>query len=409
MTDISKVYRDLHRAMESYRLFAEPPIMRLAIEAHNAFKLEQVRLSQMTSVSNDLQNLLSLQPRLLAEINAMQQTMTANRAAFEELGKLPALRDLRGVFGQLDTLQQMRSQIAAISEMYRSFAPQVQLFALRPTTVGAAHITSTAGLLTAWEARQRPVHPLMASISCTEAQVISQEADILEYPEVFDFAEIEEADENETAIAPTHNLYYVQRSELILIARKTPQFLDDEQSLNSLPTLRYFNLAQSVCRLVTIINRQCAVSGNDAVFRLTDRLAESLVALPNVIAIDQHKFAEFVDYLYFIIYEGAGKDNLRFLDLVGSDDTEPVWVLKHIRNYLTRHDVEHGKEKDIKKKQERLGAIFSSLIGKPLPRTRRDFGDAQIAFLTQIEAMLKKVSDELERRATENDQSEAGV
>jgi len=409
MTDISKVYRELHRAMESYRLFAEPPTVRLAREIQNAFKLEQTRLSQMTSAANDLQKSLSLHPRVLAEIKAMQEAMSANRAAIDHFGKLPALHDFRNVFGHLDALQQMRSQIRAISETYRSFGLQIQRLALRPTTFAAAHISSTTELLSVWEARQRPVHPLMASISCTEAQVVSQDADIIEYPEIFDFAEIEEADEDDTATVPTHNLYFVQRSELIVLARKMPHFLDDEKSLNSLPTFRYFNLAQSVCRLVTIINRQCAVSGIDAVFRLTDRLAESLVALPNLIAVDSQNFAEFVDYLYFIIYEGAGKDNLRFLDLVGPDDAEPVWVLKHIRNYLTRHDVEHGKEKDIKKKQERLGAIFSSLIEKPLPRTRRDFGDAQIAFLMQIEAMLKKVSDELERRAMENDQSEAGV
>ena len=409
MTDISKVYRDLHKAMESYRLFAEPPTVRLAREIHNAFKLEQTRLSQMTSAANDLQKSLALHPRVLAEIKAMQQAMTANRAAIDHFVKLPALHDFRGVFGHLDALQQMRSQIRSISETYSSFGLQIQRFALRPTTFGVAHISGTTELLSVWEARQRPVDPLMASISCTEAQVVSQDEDILEYPEVFDFTEIEEADEDDTATVPTHNLYFVQRSELIVLARKMPHFLDDERSLNSLPTFRYFNLAQSVCRLVTIINRQCAVSGIDAVFRLTDRLAESLVALPNLIAVDGKNFAEFVDYLYFIIYEGAGKDNLRFLGLIGPDDAEPVWVLKHIRNYLTRHDVEHGKEKDIKKKQERLGAIFSSLIEKPLPRTRRDFGDAQIAFLMQIEAMLKKVSDELERRATENDQSEAGV
>ena len=235
-------------------------------------------------------------------------------------------------------------------------------------------------LIGKWTDQRRAIAPLVTSISFTEAQVSSQEIDIVDYPDVFDFTAIEE-DTDDEATLPTQNLYFVQRTELILVAKKTPQLLEDEEALCSLPTMQYFNVAQSVCRLVTVIHRQCAVSGSDGVFRLTNRLAESLIALPNLVAVNQQQFSEFVDYLYFIVYEGAGKDNLRLLNVIDKTDAEPVWVLKHLRNYFTRHDVEHGKEADIKKKHERLGQIFSNLIGKPLPRSRRDFGNAQLGFL----------------------------
>ena len=119
----------------------------------------------------------------------------------------------------------------------------------------------------------------------------------------------------------------------------------------------------------------------------------------NLVAVRESQFAEFIDHLYFIVYEGAGSDNLRFLRLLDDADAEPVWMLKHIRNYFTRHDVEHGKDSEIEKKKLRLGEIFTSLIGKPLPRSRRDFGDAQLALLRHCEKCLAKISDKLEENA----------
>jgi hypothetical protein len=141
--------------------------------------------------------------------------------------------------------------------------------------------------------------------------------------------------------------------------------------------------------------------GREPIFKLTIQLTESLVALPNILAVNRNCFGEFIDYVYFILYEGAGKDNLRFLDLISQDAAEAVWTLKHLRNYLVRHDVEHGKTSEITKKQKELGEHFNALIGKPMPRTRKDFTNAQLAFLRQVEEMLRLVYDALEKQAME--------
>ncbi len=67
---------------------------------------------------------------------------------------------------------------------------------------------------------------------------------------------------------------------------------------------------------------------------------------------------------------------------------------------LRRHDVEHGSERDIKKKQERLGQIFAELIGKPQPRMRGEFTIAQLTFLKRIEGMLRLIYEKIEEQAT---------
>ena len=409
MSSPFNINRDLQDALKLHRQITESPLVRIQAEARAIAEMQQQMqqaFKPLSSTISELSKTLAIQPRFAAEMTALQKAVQTHQIAFDEVAKLSKLHASIPQFQVPDAFKQMQAQASLISSVYRDFGSQLRSAALIPTTFSAEHIGSTARLIGKWKEQRREVESLMASISLTEAQSSSQEADILDYPAVFDFSQLEE-DEGDVFDLPTQNLYYVQRSELILVAKTTPAFLDDDNALNSLPTIQYFSVAQSVCRHVTRINRQCAVNGQQEVFRLTNRLAESLIALPNLVAVTEQQFGEFVDYLYFVVYEGAGKDKLRFLGLIDEADAEPVWMLKHLRNYFTRHDVEHGKDKDIQKKQERLGEVFTKLIGKPLPRNRRDFGNTQLRLLQLMEAMLTKVSDEIERRATSDQETES--
>lgn len=106
------------------------------------------------------------------------------------------------------------------------------------------------------------------------------------------------------------------------------------------------DIAQSLQRLLITCNRAKKINGKDAIFKYTDKFVEAIVTLSRINSGDEHSLGDLIDALYLLVYEGAGKDKLRFLcDFGGplkSQDCEFVWHLKHLRNKWLRHDIEHG-------------------------------------------------------------------
>ncbi len=293
-------------------------------------------------------------------------------------------------------IDRIKRQFSQITSIYATASIDLRVATLLPSCVGSEHIYQTLRLSQLWEQAGKSIAPLASSIACTEQQVAVQDEEIIRYPSVFNLDTLEESEDTELAVLPTQNLYQIQRAELVLIARTSPDALEDEQVVNSLPSFEYTKTVQAVLALILLINQQCAARGEAEIFKPTNQLIRALVALPNLITVSRDLFAQFIDYLYFIIYEAAGKDNLRFLDLVQSAVVEPVWKIKHFRNLDFRHDVEHGKTRDIKKKQLELGQEYCQLLGVPIPRTRRDFRNAQLVLLNQVKAMLRHISDAIQ-------------
>ena len=264
--------------------------------------------------------------------------------------------------------------------------------ALHKTFVSRLERTERACGTKLIEGRERA----LSSTPCGERQAAAKDEEILRYPTAFNLSATVATGDAELAVAATANLYSVQLAELTLIACRSPELLGNPETLASLPSLRYSRTAQAVCSLIPLINQQCGAHGLEQIFKPTNQLIRALVALPNIIAVSRDLFAQFIDCLFFIVYEGAGKDNLRFLPLISASAVEPVWTIKHLRNYDFRHDVEHGKPNEIQKKQASLGEDCFRLIGLPTPRSRRDFRNAQLSLLKQVEALLSHISDRID-------------
>ena len=158
---------------------------------------------------------------------------------------------------------------------------------------------------------------------------------------------------------------FVQQAELL-----NCEFIKDENDTDALiaasPMAKTVEQARRVLQLVTLCNE----AGNTSVlnaefFKPTTRLLEVFSYLPWISATDKWRFGDVVDCLYFIFYEGAGKDNLRFLDEHGGpltdDDCDLIWCIKHLRNKWSRHDADHGKEKEIRKSWTVLAEKFQWL------------------------------------------------
>ena len=99
------------------------------------------------------------------------------------------------------------------------------------------------------------------------------------------------------------------------------------------------------------------------------------------------EFGNLVDALYEIIYEGSGSlsripENFKKNGFVGFD-------IKFLRADL-RHDLEHGKEKEIKKKKERLSRIYEKYSGKTSISSLKsnDFFKIQVDILKELKSFL---------------------
>jgi len=333
---------------------------------------------------------------VLEPMRVMEAQEKAFRESIAGIIRFSAIAPWKHFAAFSSEIDRVQRQFSEIASLYASVQIHLRATALIPSFAGTEHIYQTLRLSQVWEQAGKSIAPLASSIACTEQQVTAQDDEIIRYPSVFDLGALEEAEDSELAVLPIQNLYQIQRAELVLIARSSPDALEDEEVIDSLPSFTYTKTAQTVCSLIPLINQQCTARGEAEIFKPTNQLLRALVTLPNLIAVSRDLFAQFIDCLYFMVYEGAGKDNLRFLTLIQGPLVEPVWRIKHFRNLDLRHDVEHGKPRDIEKKQLELGQDYLQLIGVPIPRTRRDFRNAQLALLQQVEALLRRISDAIQ-------------
>ena len=192
---------------------------------------------------------------------------------------------------------------------------------------------------------------------------------------------------------------FTQQDELL-----SYEFVEDENDTAALttvsPTAQTVQRGRRVLELVT----QCNEAGKTStfgveIFKPTTRLMTVFSDLPWLSATDRLRFGDVVDCLYFIFYEGAGKDNLRFLDKHGGPltdaDCDLIWCIKHLRNKWSRHDADHGKEKEIQKSWAELAAKFRWLGLAEHPTDTRHFQQLHHKLLELAEDFLTRILNKL--------------
>jgi len=193
---------------------------------------------------------------------------------------------------------------------------------------------------------------------------------------------------------------FLQQKELLSASGISDEEEEDEAAiLQRSPTARAAEEARVVLSLVVQCNEAAKVSGQSEMFKPTTRLLEAFRDLPWLVPANKRAFADFIDCLYFIFYEGAGKDNLRFLiphgGVLNEADCNFVWCVKYLRNKWLRHDADHGKELAISKSWEDLSAMFHWLGLQHAPTGGKHFRSLHSRLLKEAEAFLRRILDEL--------------
>lgn len=206
-------------------------------------------------------------------------------------------------------------------------------------------------------------------------------------------------DEEEPDDIRVLNAPFTQQDELLAYDAVEDETDTEAMTIVS-PTAQTVQRGRRVLELVTQCNEAGKTSAYSVeIFKPTTRLMTVFNDLPWLSPTDRSGFADVVDCLYFIFYEGAGKDNLRFLDRHGGPltdaDCDLIWCIKHLRNKWSRHDADHGKEQDIQKSWTELAAKFRWLGLAEHPTDARHFHQLHYQLLVLAEEFLARILSKL--------------
>ena len=405
----------LAKAIQSPRQFAaiadiakamEPPAHLTAVsQMMTAMQREHRLIAELASPPRILDDVT----KQMAQMRALSESITAPYRAFQKSMRLQA-----SVFEELsarvDALDATKFSITQFSQA---------TLAWDVASIGLANRMNDIGLL----ARREMLSARLFGIPSAYAEFVRRATDRLaadpapdiaarlrgslnlaehQLLEIVDavsaFVVVPEDDEEPEAIrildAP-----FTQQDELL-----SYEFVEDENDTSALtivsPTAQTVQRARRVLELVT----QCNEAGKTSelgveIFKPTTRLMTVFSDLPWLSATNRLRLGDVVDCLYFIFYEGAGKDNLRFLDKYGGPltdaDCDLIWCIKHLRNKWSRHDADHGKEKEIQKSWAELAAKFRWLGLAEHPTDTRHFQQLHRKLLELAEDFLTLILNKL--------------
>ncbi|MDF5720738.1 MAG: hypothetical protein PUP91_09675 [Rhizonema sp. PD37] len=237
---------------------------------------------------------------------------------------------------------------------------------------------------------QKIVRALQISLRLAEVQLLTT-------TQAFSSIITEPTDDDVSEPRPL-DLPIIQQDELIA-AIESENLEDDAALIKLSPAANVSTLSRHVLFLVTQCNEVVKVGEKSEIFKPTNKVLEVFADFPWLLPETKQSFADFVDCLYFLFYEGAGKDKLRFLKEHGGvlepADCDLIWCIKHLRNKWLRHDIDHGKEADIRKSWKELSAKFSWLGLQHTPISQEDFRDLHCRVLIETEAFLQKILEKL--------------
>lgn len=175
---------------------------------------------------------------------------------------------------------------------------------------------------------------------------------------------------------------------------------DPDQLAATIPVLSCAEDARATIALVCRANEVTQAAGKGEMFKPTTRFVEACADLSWLVARDKKSFGDVIDCLYFIFYEGAGKDNLRFLEKNGgpmsADQADFIWCMKHLRNKYARHDPDHGKPAEIAKSWAELQQKWLMLGLTAAPHSEAEFFRAQHVLLRMarefVESLLRRLT-----------------
>ena len=153
---------------------------------------------------------------------------------------------------------------------------------------------------------------------------------------------------------------------------------------------------------IIAINRLQLDKGKDRIFELSETLVQGMLGMSQLVCNTADKLGALIDTLYFAFYEnlkhikiliGHGDEEVGDRMVREDEEYQCIFDVKTIRSDL-RHDLDHGGEKEYKKKMKNIGDCYKKYCGNR-PLKERDFRMLQEGIydkVLQLEEILIQMS-----------------
>jgi len=187
---------------------------------------------------------------------------------------------------------------------------------------------------------------------------------------------------------PNVNVYSVLDGELEYLDLEQPA-IDAESAVGESQSGIIAELGAQLIQLVYDLNVEAEREGDAPVFKPTTKNLMACSLIPSRVACDSASFSEVTDNLFSLLYEGSGSAQ-RLTARLDQARLNPLWRLKHLR-LGSRHDIDHGTEREAEKKNRQVGEAYKRLVGRVVPRTKSEWMSAQIALYKELVEMLELI------------------
>ena len=162
----------------------------------------------------------------------------------------------------------------------------------------------------------------------------------------------------------------------------------------------------SVCRLaekgkrlinkVVDINNLCVRTGRKPIFKYTGGTMNAAVTMGGTYCSSKDSFGDILDGLYKLFYENIEhiKEHVGDKAVRNEDVFQCIFRVKMMRNDY-RHDLDHGSESEIRKKELEIGKSYSHYVGKPVITASVDFQRAQEMLFDEFDMLADYLQAEL--------------
>ena len=187
---------------------------------------------------------------------------------------------------------------------------------------------------------------------------------------------------------PDVNVYSALDQEFELLDLDGPA-IDAESAVEESGSGMIATLGARLVQLVHDLNVEAEREGKAPLFKPTTKALMACAVIPSRVAFDSTSFNEVTDHLFFLLYEGSGSAQ-RLTARLDERKLTALWTLKHLR-LGSRHDIDHGTERDAEKKNRQVGEAYKQLVGNVAPRSKNEWMNAQVALYKKLVEMLKQV------------------
>lgn len=273
-------------------------------------------------------------------------------------------------------LEKLTSAAAQIASIQDALGPQIQMGRLLSDFAGFAtnqHIAiqkmndNVAEISWRLEALDAASKLVDRQVKWSEAIVDAIPADLI----------LEDDDEEEVndypsviSILPQHIAYSKRKNE-----EATP-----EEALETSTLVEITEKGKYISEKIVLINKLCEDRGDEWLFKYTNKVVTGMINMSTMVCSSQDQLGSIIDVLYFVFYEnlermktfiGAGDNKVGDQKIRDEDVYKCIFNVKTIRNDL-RHDLDHGKEKEIRKKFVNIGDCYQHYC-KKRPLKAKDF------------------------------------